>query len=120
MENTYLCLGCCFMGVLRVFHKYFEGASRSFHECLQKDLNVSSLCFNNVLECFIKKKVYFCVQKSWQLPMQTQLDRNTLRTPLAHPLHIPRGYTGPGGATRLAWSLHQLDNQAGRVAPPAR
>ena len=31
-----------------------------------------------------------------------------------------RGYTEPGGATRLAWSLHQLGNQAALVAPPAR
>ena len=31
-----------------------------------------------------------------------------------------RGYIGPGGATRPAWSLHQLCNQAGLVAPPAR
>ena len=31
MGNTYLCLGWCFMGVLRLFHKYFEGALRSFH-----------------------------------------------------------------------------------------
>ena len=30
--NTYLCLGECFMGVLGVFHKYFEGASRAFQK----------------------------------------------------------------------------------------
>ena len=29
-------------------------------------------------------------------------------------------YTEPGGATRLALSLHQLGNQAALVAPPAR
>ena len=30
--NTYLCLGGCFVGVLRVFHKYFEDASRAFQD----------------------------------------------------------------------------------------
>jgi len=30
--NTYLCLGECFMGVLGLFHKYFEGASRAFQK----------------------------------------------------------------------------------------
>ena len=87
METRYLCLGWCFMGVLKVYHKFFKGASRSINECFQKDSNVSALCFKGVLGCFYQKKVSFCVQKSWQLPMQTQLDRNTLRTPLAHPLH---------------------------------
>ena len=44
------------MGVLSVFHKSFEGAIMSFHECLQKDLNISVLCFKGVLGCFCKKK----------------------------------------------------------------
>ena len=30
--NMYPCLGECFVGVLGVFHKYFEGASRTFQE----------------------------------------------------------------------------------------
>ena len=33
--NTYLCLGECFMGLLGVFHKYFEVASRAFPEGLK-------------------------------------------------------------------------------------
>ena len=48
MGNTYLCLGWCFMGVLSVFHKNFEGSSRSFHECFQKDLNIWALCVKGV------------------------------------------------------------------------
>ena len=40
------------MGVLRVFHKYLEGAIRSFHQCLLKDSNVSLLCFNSISGCF--------------------------------------------------------------------
>ena len=44
------------MGVLSVFHKSFEGAIMSFHECLLKDLNISVLCFKGVLGCFCKKK----------------------------------------------------------------
>ena len=56
------------MGVLRVFHKYFEGASMSFHECSQKDSNVSALCFKAVFRMFfLSKKAYFSVQKSRQL-----------------------------------------------------
>ena len=41
---------------------------------------------------FLSKKVYFCVQKSWQLPMQTQLDRCTLRIPSAHLLHTQQSH----------------------------
>ena len=37
------------MGVLRVFHKYFEGASRAFQECFKEDSNESVLCFKGVL-----------------------------------------------------------------------
>ena len=75
------------MGVLMVYHYFFKGASRSINECFQKDSNVSALCFKGVLGCFYPKKVSFCVERSWQLPIQTQLDRSTLRIPLAHLLH---------------------------------
>ena len=57
MRNTYLCLGWCFKGVLRVFHKYFEGASRSFHECFQKDSNLSAFW-----DVFIKKGTLLCIE----------------------------------------------------------
>ena len=57
--NIFLCKGGCFMGVLRIFHKYFEGASRFFEKCFQKDSNISALCFKCVLGCFCQKKLYF-------------------------------------------------------------
>ena len=79
--NIFLCKGGCFMGVLRIFHKYFEGASR----CFQKDSNISALCFKCVLGCFCQKSFTFCVHMSFQLPMQTQSDRNTLSTRLTQP-----------------------------------
>ena len=74
------------MVVLMVYHKFFKGNSRSINECSQKDSNVSGLCFKGVLGCFYQKKVSFFpgFQKSWQLPMQTQLDRITLRK---HPVY---------------------------------
>ena len=73
------------MGVLRVFHKYFKGASRLFHECLQKDLKVSVLCFKGVLGCFLSKKGDFSVQKSCQLLMQTQKHpKDSLATPVTY------------------------------------
>ena len=37
MGNTYLWFDWCFMGVLWEFHNKFEGVSRSFYECFQKD-----------------------------------------------------------------------------------
>ena len=46
-----------------------------------------------------------------------------VKFPLLHSsifLITSRGYTEPGGATRLPWWLHQLGNQAALVAPPAR
>ena len=33
------------MVIIRVFHKYFEGASMLFHECLQRDSVVRQGCF---------------------------------------------------------------------------
>ena len=68
MGNTYLCLCLCFLGVLRISHKYFEGASRSFNECLQKDLFVSSLCFNGVLGCFYQKRFTFVYRSHGSYP----------------------------------------------------
>ena len=58
MRNTYL----GFMGALRVFHKYFEGLSWSFHDCFHEDSNVSALCFKGVLGCFYqtRMKLHFC------------------------------------------------------------
>ena len=44
MENANLKVS-----VLWVFHKYFEDASISFHECSQSDSTVSVLCFKGVL-----------------------------------------------------------------------
>ena len=80
------------MGLLMVYHKFFKGASRSINECFQNYSNVTGLCFKGVLGSFYQKKVSFCVQKSWQLPRQTQLDRSTLRTPLAHLLHTQQSH----------------------------
>ena len=55
--NTYLCLGWCFMGILSVFHKNFEGSSRSFHECFQKDLNICmGVVHQGCLRIFLWKK----------------------------------------------------------------
>ena len=39
------------------------------------------LCFKGVLGYFLSKKVQFCVKRSFQLPIQTQLERKPLRTP---------------------------------------
>ena len=47
------------MVILRVFHKYFEGALMSFHECSQKDSDVSALCFTGVIGCFCPKRLTF-------------------------------------------------------------
>ena len=88
-HGRYISKGGCFVGVLRVNHKHFESASMSFYERSQNDSTVSVLCFKSVLGWFCKnKKGYFCVQKPGQLPMQTQLDRKTLRIPFAHPSYI--------------------------------
>ena len=92
MGNTYLSLGWCFLGVLEDFHKYLECVSRSFYESFQKDSNVCASCFEGVLGCFLSKNGLLCIRKPWQLPMQTQLDRKTLRTPLAHPLHTEESH----------------------------
>ena len=59
MGNTYLCLGWCFLGVLVVFYKYFEGASMSFHECSQKDSDISALCLKGVIGFFCPKRLTF-------------------------------------------------------------
>ena len=56
MGNTYLSLGWWLVGVLGVFHKYLECASRSLYECFQKDSNVYTSCFKGVLRCFFVKK----------------------------------------------------------------
>ena len=50
------------------------------------------LCFMEALEYFLSKKVHSCVQKLFQLPMQTQLERKALRTPSALPLHIQESH----------------------------
>ena len=88
MENTYLCLGWCFMGVLRVFHEYFEGASRSFHECFQKDSNISVLCFKGVLRCFYKKKgLLLCIEvmaATHEISIGQKYPKNTLGTPVTY------------------------------------
>ena len=81
MENTYLCLGLCFMGVLRVFHEYFEGASRSFHDCFQKDSNISVLCFT----MFLSKRIYFCVMAAThEISIEQKHPKNTLGTPVTY------------------------------------
>ena len=47
MGNTYLCLGGCFLCVLRVFHKYFEGAA---------------MCFKGASGCFCQKGLLMCAE----------------------------------------------------------
>lgn len=47
------------MGVVRVFHKYLEGALMPFHESSQKDSYVSVLCFMGVLGRFHQKRFTF-------------------------------------------------------------
>ena len=47
-----------------------------------------ALFFKGILGCYCQKKRFtFFIQKSCQLLKQTQLDRNSLRTPLAPALH---------------------------------
>ena len=48
-KGKYISMFRRFMGILRVFHKYFEGALMSFHEYSQKNSNVSLLRFKGVL-----------------------------------------------------------------------
>ena len=76
------------MVVLRVFYKYFEGASRSFHECFQKESNVSVLCFKGVLGCFfIKKGFRLCTEvmtATHANSIQQKHPKNTLGTPVKY------------------------------------
>ena len=71
------------MGVLKVYHKFFKGASRSINECFQKDSNVSALCFKGVLGCFYQKKGFL---------VQTQMDRSILRIPLGQLFHTQQSH----------------------------
>ena len=102
---TYLCLGWYFMSALWVFHKNLECASRSFHECFQKDSNVSALCFKGDLGYF----VFFLVQKSWQLPIQTQLDRNALKTHFARLSHTYNSHWNTLEIVlKYPWNTHKI------------
>ena len=54
-----------------------------FHECLQRDSNVSPLCVKGALGCFLKKRLTFVCrsQGSYQCKL------NWIETPLVQPLH---------------------------------
>ena len=84
--NSYVCLGGCFRRISQVLRGSLKHISRVFLEGLK--------CIGVRLQggfiMFLSKIVYFYVLKSNQLCMQTQLERNTLGTPMALPLHTPK------------------------------
>ena len=72
------------MGVLRVFHNFFEGALiMSFHECSPKDSNVSVLGFKGV---FDKNGLLLCTEVRVATSANS-IGQKYPKNPMTHPLH---------------------------------
>ena len=104
-HGRYISKGGCFVGVLRVSLGCFNVISWVFPERLNYIGVVLQRCFR----IFCQKAYYFCAHKSRQLPIQTQLDRNTLRTPSAHPLCTPESHWNTLEIIlKYPWNNHEI------------